>query len=76
MPVVFNEPIRKPDDPKFNVSTSKRNNYEKGQSLVMVEGNGIKDIYSVRDRSGEYNLFPAPHHSGEQMTANKFIDIY
>jgi len=74
--VKFNVKDHADDSPDFAVHTSGGENVTKGQSIVSASGQKVADIYSTRDRSSTFGLFPTPGHSGEDISVAEFIERY
>ena len=72
--VVFN--AEEFGDEEFLVITSEKNNAASNQQFESVEGNGIEDDYSSRDRPEEFKSYPQPTQGDDELTVEEFIKIY
>ena len=72
LPVHFN---KKALATGFAISTSAKNNSAPNQRFLHVEGNGIYDEYSPRDRPSGFLNYPQNHQS-DPLTVAGFIDTY
>ena len=74
--VSFNDDVYTLTGTAFNIITTSKENTTKGQHIESCEGEDIKDIYSTRDRTDRFGMFPAPAHDGSNITVDEFISIY
>ena len=61
---------------EFLVLTSEKNNEANNQQFESVEGIGIEDEYSPRDRPRKFKNYPQPAQCGDELTVEEFIKIY
>jgi hypothetical protein len=74
--VVFNVDLATDPSAQFSIITSAGNSTSPNQQLIAAKSKSCSDIYSTKDRPGEFGVYPAAGHKGESLSVEDFVSKY